>query len=80
MSKVYVDVQALHTKEGALLPLTLRWADGRLYAIDRVLDVRKAASLKAGGIGVRYTCRILGKERYLWYEDPGWFVEGKDET
>lgn len=78
MSKIYVDVEALHTKDGALLPMSIRWIDGREYAVDRVLDVRKAASLKAGGIGIRYTCRICGKERYIWYENPSWFVEGKE--
>lgn len=79
MGKVYVDVQALFTAAGALLPTSIRWTDGRVYQIDRILDVRRAASLKAGGVGIRYTCRILGKERYLWYEDPAWFVEGKDD-
>ena len=44
---------------------------------DRILDRRRAASLKAGGIGMRYTCRILGQRSYLYYEEPRWFVEGK---
>ena len=53
--------------------------NGRSYQIDRVLDIRRAASLKAGGVGRRYTCRICGKERYLWLEDDGkWFVESKE--
>ena len=45
--------------------------------IDRVLDVRRAASLKAGGMGIRYTVRINGKQSYLFYEEPRWFVEAK---
>lgn len=49
--------------------------DGRAFRIDRVLEVRRAASLKAGGVGWRYKCRIQGRERYLFYEDPAWFVE-----
>ena len=27
--------------------------------------------------GTRYTCRILGQESYLFYEEPRWFVEAK---
>lgn len=75
--KIYVTIDARFEPDGKLIPMALVWDDGRRYAIDRVLDTRKAASLKAGGIGVRYTVRILGKERYLWYEGPSWFVEGK---
>ena len=78
MYKKYVDVLALHKADGQILPVMLIWDDGRRYHIDRVLDVRRAASLKAGGVGVRYTCRILNKTRYIWYEDPAWFVESKD--
>ena len=39
------------------------------------MDVRRAASLKAGGTGLRYRCLIGGRERNLFYEDPRWFVE-----
>lgn len=39
------------------------------------MDVRRAASLKAGGTGLRYRCLIGGRERYLFFEDPRWFVE-----
>jgi len=42
------------------------WDDGRRFEVDRVLDVTKAASLKAGGRGTRYKCRIRGKEIYLF--------------
>ena len=51
--------------------------DGTVYEIDRILDKRRAASIKAGGIGMRYTCRISGRRSYLYYEEPRWFVEGK---
>ena len=78
MRKVYVGVTVRFDKEeGTMHPETIRWEDGTLYEIDRVLDVRRAASLKAGGIGLRYTIRIKGKATYLYFEDPQWFVEGK---
>nr|WP_312060025.1 hypothetical protein [Anaerotignum sp.] len=58
-----------------MIPKSLRWDDGTIYEIDKILDERRAASLKAGGQGIRYLCRIYGKERYLFYEKPKWFVE-----
>ena len=80
MPKKYVEVGAVHRTDGQILPVLLWGEDGRSYQIDRVLDIRRAASLKAGGVGRRYTCRICGKERYLWLEDDGkWFVESKEE-
>ncbi|MDD5952485.1 MAG: hypothetical protein PUC32_02345 [Oscillospiraceae bacterium] len=76
--KIFVEVIAKTDVDGNVLPLSLRWQDGTIYEIDRVLDVRRAASLKAGGMGIRYTVRIRGKERFLFYEKPRWFVEGRD--
>ena len=73
--KTYVEVTARFTTEGQILPIKILWDDGRSFFIDRVLDVRPAASLKAGGAGIRYTCRIDLKETYLFLEENRWFVE-----
>ena len=75
--KVYVEVTAKFDTEGNITPLSVTWDDGTVYEIDRILDKRRAASIKAGGIGMRYTCRISGRQSYLYYEEPRWFVEGK---
>ena len=75
--KIYVAIDAHFNPDGKLIPTAIIWTDVRRYAVDRVLDTRRAASLKAGGVGVRYTVRIQGKERFLWYEGPKWFVEGR---
>lgn len=75
--KRYVRVTADFQPDGAIRPLTVTWEDGTRYEIDRVLEVRRAASMKAGGWGVRYTCRILGRETFLWLEGSRWFVEAK---
>ena len=75
--KVYVAVTARFDVEGNITPLSLVWEDGTTYEIDRIVDQRRAASLKAGGIGIRYTIRVNGKQSYIYYEDPRWFVEGK---
>ena len=51
MRKVYVEVNADHSANGKVIPNYFVWEDGQRYEIDRVIDVRRAASLKAGGIG-----------------------------
>ena len=66
-SKVYVNVMAEFTKDGRLLPRSFIWKDGQVYEIQRVTDVRRAASLKAGGVGIRYTCIVNGRESHLFY-------------
>jgi len=78
MLKVYVNVTAHFDTEGNMTPMSIIWGDGTEYEIDRVLDKRRAASLKAGGFGDRYTVRIRNRERYLFFEDGRWFVEGKE--
>ena len=76
--KVYVDVTVEFSKEGVLTPKSFIWKDGKVYEIQRVKDMRRAASMKAGGVGMRYTCVVDGRESYLYYEDNNlWFVEGK---
>lgn len=73
--KKYVEVIARHTSDGGMIPLRVVWDDGTVYEIDRVLDKRRAASLKVGGTGTRYLVQIGGKDTYLFYEGPHWFVE-----
>ncbi|MBQ9858865.1 MAG: hypothetical protein IJO77_07695 [Oscillospiraceae bacterium] len=74
-SKVYVGVNAMFEPDGRLLPLSILWEDGRIFEIDRILDVRRAASLKAGGSGIRYTVRIGSHETFLFLEEGRWFAE-----
>lgn len=77
-NKVYVEVNVDFTSDGRMLPKKMVWTDGHVYEIQKVTDVRRAASLKAGGVGQRYTCIIDGKESHLFYEDNNlWFVERK---
>ena len=72
--RVVVDVDEI----GKVHPLKIYWEDGRSFDVDRLLDVRRAAATKAGGQGMRYTCRIQGHEAYLFEDDGRWFVEAKD--
>lgn len=75
--KKYVNMIVQHTEDGEIIPLAIRWSPEQLYEIDKVLDVQRAASLKAGGTGIRYLCRIQGKERFIWLEEDKWFVDAK---
>nr|WP_255575692.1 hypothetical protein [Caproiciproducens faecalis] len=61
------------------MPLAIHWNEGELYEIDRVVDIRPCASLKAGGAGIRYTCMIQGRKKYIWLEENKWFVEAKGD-
>ena len=82
--KVYVAVKADFREDGIMLPRVITWENGDKYEIDRILDIRQAAAMKAGGQGDRYTVRINGQQSYLFFErnttQTGnnigrWFVE-----
>ena len=82
--KVYVPVEVEFRSDGTMLPREITWEDGTKYEIDRVLDIRQAAAMKAGGQGDRYTVMIGGKQSYLFFERSAkltgnnigrWFVE-----
>jgi len=79
--KVYVDVNEDRLKDGLLVPLSFIWEDGNKYEIDKVIEVKPAASMKAGGAGMRYTVRIQGLTRYMYLEESHgvsrWFMERK---
>ena len=72
--RVLVDVDEI----GKIRPMKIYWEDGRSFEVDRLLDVRQAACSRAGGQGMRYTCRVLGHQVYLFEDDGRWFVEAKD--
>lgn len=74
-AKVYVGVKAEFRPDGRVLPLSIKWEDGREFEIDNVEDVVRAASLKAGGAGIRYTIRIGNTHTFLFLEEDKWFVE-----
>jgi hypothetical protein len=77
MKKEFIEVIVKYTIDGTKFPQLIIWKDGRKFEVDKILDIRQAPSLKVGGQGIRYTCKIMGKETFLWLEDEKWFVEGK---
>ena len=69
-----------------MLPRAIVWEDGHRYEIDRIIDVRPAYAAKAGGQGDRYTIKVGGQQKYLYFERSTnlsgdiigrWFVERK---
>ena len=76
--KVFVGVTARFEPDGKIIPLSVLWEDGRTFEIDKILDVRRAASLKAGGAGIRYTVRIGRRETFLFLEEGRWFVQHRN--
>lgn len=75
VKKEYVSIFAQINVDGTIQPLCVLLQDGRKYDIDEIKDKCRAASLRAGGCGIRYTVRIGVRDTYLFDEDGRWFVE-----
>ena len=77
--KVYVEVSEIRQKDGKVIPMSFVWEDGMPYEIDKIIDIRRAASLKAGGAGLRYTVRVQNRETFMFLEEDlgvgKWFME-----
>ncbi len=73
-NKHYTTVKARFDTDGNITPLTMSYCEQE-FPIDRITDVRPAASLRSGGAGIRYTCMVDGKMTYLFLEDTRWFFE-----
>ena len=73
-NKTFTEVKAIFDREGNITPVCVfcedEWRD-----VDRICDIRPAASLKSGGAGIRYTCDICGVRTYLFLDDKKWFIE-----
>ena len=74
-AKVYVDVLAVFSREGELIPTAFVWEDGRKYAIDKVSKPERCASRKAGGTGYRYTCQVRGEPFLRRCQDSDRFLQ-----
>lgn len=71
----YIIVVAKMTTDGIPKPEEIIWENGKTYKIDKIIDIRKKSSTKGGGAALRYTCKINGKEKYLFLNEDKWFVE-----
>ena len=75
--KKYIELICWHTLDGKVIPKKLLWEDYRVFEIDKILDIRKAASVKSGGMGIRYRCKIMGQVRDIFFDlgENRWFIE-----
>ncbi len=73
--KMYVGVESYTDESGHTRPRFVYWCDGRRFEVQKILDERRAVSIGAGGRGIRYTCLIEGRKRFLFFENPRWFVD-----
>ena len=77
--KDYVTVVARHELGGRIRPVAYQLPGGSPVKIDCVTDERQAASLKSGGQGTRYTCKVtvddVQSDVYLFHDEELWFVE-----
>ena len=76
--KHYIAVIAEFNLTGQIIPLSIR-LNNRRHEVDKVKYITTAASLKSGGQGLRYTCKINGRECYLFLEDNLWFIDQLDQ-
>lgn len=75
MGKTFLYVNADHRPDGTIRPLHIKWDDGRIFTIDRLLDVLQASALKAGGCGILYRCMVHGKQVDLFNEEGQWYID-----
>lgn len=73
--KKFVPELAKFEKDGKIIPMKIVWEDGRESDIDFIFDIRPRSSLKLGGQGIQYLCRIKNKDVYVYYVKSKWFVE-----
>ena len=77
--KDYVTVVARHELGGRIRPVAYQLPGGTPVKIDCVTDERQAASLKSGGQGMRYTCKVtvdeVQSDVYLFHDEELWFIE-----
>ena len=77
MEKRYVPVVVRIDECGKKHPKIIEF-ENRKYTIDRIISRGPAACYSVGGVGIKYTCEVLGKITELWEEKDQWFVVKKD--
>ena len=73
MNKTFVEVDCHGREDGAVVPRSITWRDGRKWNIDRV--VHSCASYIGEFEGIRYTIIIGSAEKYLYRLGSQWYVD-----
>lgn len=71
--KNYVRVLALYNEEGDIRPVKMEWEE-RWLDVDRVLDIRPAASLRSGAPGCATPAALRCAHLFV-LEETKWFFE-----
>jgi len=78
--KRYISVVADYLPDGRVRPVSVKFADGRAFAVEKIINVTDMTMTKHNGAAIRYYVKVGGSEHYLFFEDaprnpaPGWFV------
>ena len=72
MTKTFVRVDCTHLEDGAVVPTSITWRDGRVWKITRV--VHSCSSQDTDFEGIRYTVLIGSAEKYLYRTGSRWYV------
>ena len=80
MGKLYIPVRVHISEEGRITPEQIQAGyDGEWVIVEKVTDSRRRASLRAGTVGIRYSCVVnineTQKHIYLFDECGKWFIE-----
>ena len=78
--RVYVTVKAVFGPDGRVVPISVRWENGKWYSVDRILDIHRAVSPRTGTGGLRYTVNIGKQQTFLFLDQDRWFVERREKT
>jgi hypothetical protein len=85
--RIYVNVNMNMDRVGYMTPKIIEWEDGRKFPIDEVVDLRSVDPFQTPSRLDRYTVKVKGETRYLYFEKGGnglpnitgrWFVEARE--
>ena len=75
--KKFIKVQAIFDCDGNLMPELIIWDNKQRFSIERVTDIRYTDNPGAEEPELRFTCVILGREKYVYYSKSRWYVDAK---
>jgi len=76
--KKTVGMYLYNDADGKTLPVALKWDDGSIYKIDKIISIKNKPPENVGGIVTKqYTVKIAGKFKIKYYEKYKniWFLE-----
>ena len=69
--KIFVSIGLYYTNEGEIVPEYIEWEDGRTFQIEET-----QAPIQTTDLSIRevYPVKLRGTWKYLYYQDPHFFV------